>query len=68
MIEKSREDIQEEVWWSLCMDSDEVQVTIKDGKARLAGKLDSRAEYGAARDNACQGEALRVHNALEVRR
>lgn len=62
-----REDIEDQLWWSPFVDSDEVRVTVTDGKATLAGTVDSLSERRAAAENAIEGGAHSVVNRLHVR-
>jgi osmotically-inducible protein OsmY len=61
------QDVEDQLWWSPFVDSDEVSVTVKDGVATLTGTVDSWRERGAATDNAYEGGAREVHNHLKVR-
>jgi len=61
-----RKDIEDELWWSPYVDSDDVTVTVDDGVARLTGTVDSWMEYRAATENALEGGAIRVYNDLDV--
>ena len=61
------EDIQDELFWSPYVDSDEVTVTVDGGVATLTGTVDSWTEREAATENAREGGALAVDNDLAVR-
>lgn len=61
-----REDIKDELWWSPFVDSDEVTVTVVDGRATLTGVVDSWRERQAASENAWEGGARWVVNNLKV--
>lgn len=61
-----REDIQDELWWSPFVDSDEVSVTVIDGEATLTGAVDSWAERREATEQALEGGAILVRNQLDV--
>lgn len=61
-----KEDIEDELFWSPFVDSNEVYVSVKDGIATLTGTVESWMERGAAADNAYQGGAKEVHNYLKV--
>jgi osmotically-inducible protein OsmY len=63
-----KEDIEDELWWSPFVDSDDVSVTVEEGKATLSGTVDSWLEYAAAQDNAYEGGAVYVENDLVVKR
>jgi len=58
--------IESELYWSPFVDADEVEVSVADGVATLTGRVDSRLESGAARDNAYEGGATYVRNQLDV--
>lgn len=62
-----KKEIEDEIWWSPFVDSDDVTVTVEDGVATLAGTVDSWSEYRAAAANAYEGGAIGVENELEVR-
>ena len=61
-----KEDIENELFWSPFVDSNEVHVSVKDGIATLTGTVESWRERGAAADNAYDGGAREVHNHLRV--
>jgi osmotically-inducible protein OsmY len=61
-----RDEINDEMWWSPYVDSDEVTVSVEDGVATLTGTVDSWMEYDAARENAFEGGATGVVNRLTV--
>jgi osmotically-inducible protein OsmY len=61
-----KKNIEDELWWSPYVDSDDVTVTVHDGVARLTGTVDSWMEYRAATENALEGGAIRVYNDLKV--
>jgi osmotically-inducible protein OsmY len=61
-----REDIDDELWWSTYVDSDEVSVIVEDGVATLYGTVDSWSERSAAEENAYEGGAKDVQNDLRV--
>lgn len=60
------EDIQDEIFWSPFVNSDDVEVEVDDGVAILTGTVDSAMEKGAARDNAYEGGASHVRNQIRV--
>lgn len=62
-----KEDIQDELFWSPFVDSDEVNVAVDDATAILTGTVDSWNERQAATENALQGGAVMVDNDLTVR-
>jgi len=59
-------EINDELWWSPFVDSDEITVTVEDGVATLVGTVDSWSEWRAARKNAYEGGAVLVRNRLLV--
>jgi osmotically-inducible protein OsmY len=60
------EQIREALDWSPFVDSDEVTVSVDDGKATLTGTVDTWGELYAARANALDGGAVAVDNELRV--
>jgi len=62
-----KEDIEDELFWSPFVDSDEVTVFVEDGVATLTGTVDGWRERGAAEDNAYEAGARKVLNYLKVR-
>ncbi len=63
-----RDEINDEMWWSPFVDSDQVNVSVENGVATLTGKVDSWSEYYAANENALEGGATWVVNEMEIRR
>ncbi len=61
-----REDIKEQLTWSLFVNEDDVNVIVEDGVATLSGSVDSWGEYNAAENNAYDGGAKDVQNNLTV--
>jgi len=59
-------DIEEELWWSPFVDSDQVSVSVSEGVATLTGSVDDIGERRAATENALEGGAIRVVNELEI--
>jgi osmotically-inducible protein OsmY len=59
-----KEDIQDELFWSPFVDSDDVHVSVRNGVATLTGVVDSWHEYRTAGINAIQGGARSVVNDL----
>ena len=64
--EQIRRDIENQMWWSTQVDSDQVAVAVEDGVATLTGTVDSWRERDAATKNAYDGGAVLVRNKLEV--
>ncbi len=60
------EDVEDELWWSPFVDSDEVTVTVDDGIVTLSGVVDTWNEREAATENAYEGGAVAVDNNLSV--
>ena len=57
-------DIEDELFWSPFVDSDEITVRVDNGAATLTGTVDTWADYKAAADNAFEGGAVIVTNKL----
>jgi osmotically-inducible protein OsmY len=62
-----RQDIRDELWWSPYVDSDELDVSVKNGVATLRGLVDNWAEQRAAIENVYEGGALSVRDELTVK-
>lgn len=60
------EDVEDELFWSPFVDSDEVTVEVDDGIATLTGTVDTWSEREAAAENAFEGGAVAVDNDLQV--
>lgn len=56
-------DIQDELFWSPFVDSEEITVRVHQGVAQLSGAVDSWFEYGKAIENAREGGAQGVNTA-----
>lgn len=61
-----KEEIESELFWSPFVNSDDIEVTVKRGEARLTGTVDSWNEKWVARENAYEGGALFVDNRIVV--
>lgn len=59
--------IESQLWWSPFIDTEDIQITVEDGVATLAGTVDSLTEAAAAVENSYEGGAARVVNDLSVR-
>ncbi len=59
--------IEDEIWWSPYVNSDEVAVEVTEGVATLTGTVDTWLERQRASKNAYEGGALLVRNKLKVR-
>jgi osmotically-inducible protein OsmY len=62
-----KEDVEDELWWSPYVDSDEVVVTVQDGVVALVGVVDRLRDRRMATENAYEGGARKVRNYLKVR-
>ena len=60
-------DIENELWWSPYVDSDEINVTVNHGTATLTGTVDSYFEQEIAIENAREGGAKSVISHLTIR-
>jgi osmotically-inducible protein OsmY len=61
-----KSEINDELWWSPFVDSDDVDVSVENGTATLEGTVDSWSERSAATENAYEGGATWVINNLDV--
>ncbi len=61
-----QEDIEDELFWSPNVDSDQVNVEVEDGVATLTGTVNSWREREKAEENAYEGGAKQVKNDLYV--
>ncbi|MDA3971387.1 MAG: BON domain-containing protein [Desulfobulbaceae bacterium] len=61
-----REDVKDELFWSLYVDADQVSITVFNGVVTLAGNVETLSERKAAEDNAYEGGARNVINNLTV--
>jgi osmotically-inducible protein OsmY len=61
------EQIEDELFWSPFVDSDEINVAVDNGVATLTGTVDSWADYNWAAENAREGGAVSVRNNVKVR-
>jgi len=61
-----KESIQEELWWSPFVDSDDITVSVDDGAATLTGTVETWDERQAALENAYEGGAVTIDNDLVV--
>lgn len=60
------DDIQDELWWSPFVDSDEVHLSVENGVATLTGTVETDIERQAAVDNAYEGGATWVIDKIDV--
>jgi len=61
-----KRDVENELWWSPYVDSEQVTVKVDDGDVTLQGTVDSWKEYKKAAENAWEGGAWSVNNKLIV--
>jgi len=61
-----KEDIEDQLFWSPFVDSDDVNVSVEDGVATLTGQVETRKERVAAHENALEGGARKVNNLLTI--
>lgn len=59
-------DVESELFWSPFVDEEDIDIDVDDGLVVLSGRVDSRLERRAARDNAFEGGARIVQNDLVV--
>lgn len=60
------DNIESELFWSPFVDSDQVNVSVDDGRATLTGTVESWSEFNAATQNALEGGAVVVDNELTI--
>lgn len=60
-------DIENDLFWSPFVTAAQVTVKVENGVATLTGTVDSWSEYRAATENAYDGGALYVKNALKIK-
>lgn len=61
-----KEDIEDELFWSVFVGSDDITVKVDDGAATLTGQVSDWQEYYAAVDNAFEAGAAAVVSKLKV--
>jgi len=64
--EEIKEDIKNELFWSIFVDSGDIQVIVDDGIVDLYGSVDTWGEVKNAVDNAYEDGAKKVRNHLKV--
>lgn len=62
-----KEEVESWLWWNMTVDSDDVNVQVKDGVVSLKGKVDSQDEMREAVTAAQSAGAKRVVNQLQMR-
>jgi osmotically-inducible protein OsmY len=60
-------DIQDELYWSPFVDSDQVHVSVQNGVATLTGTVDTWTDRSWAAEDAREGGALSVRNLINVK-
>ncbi|HBN79491.1 MAG TPA: hypothetical protein DD473_27455, partial [Planctomycetaceae bacterium] len=61
-----KREINDELWWSPFVDSDDVNVSVKNARATLTGTVSSMSEKQSAAENAIEGGATSVENKLTI--
>jgi osmotically-inducible protein OsmY len=61
-----RDNVKEQLTWSLFVDASDINVTVEDGIVTLEGEVNNWSEYNAAEENAFEGGAKDVRNKLTV--
>lgn len=61
-----KDQVEDELFWSPFVDSDQVSVDVDDGVVTLNGRVDSWSEFRSATENAYEGGATYVDNDLVV--
>jgi len=61
-----RQDVEDQLWWSPFVDSDDINVSVNNGIVTLSGTAETYTERQTAEDNAYQGGAKEVVNNLRV--
>lgn len=64
--ETIEDEINDELWWSPFVDSDDIHVSVAGGEAVLTGTVDSYNQRRIAAENALEGGATSVDNRLTV--
>jgi len=65
--EEIKDDIETELFWSIFVDSDDIQVFVDDGVVDLYGTVTTWGEVKAAVNNAYEGGAKKVRNHLKMK-
>ena len=61
-----KDNVEEQLTWSLFVDASDINVTVDDGIVTLEGEVNNWSEYNAAEENAFEGGAKDVRNKLTV--
>lgn len=64
---KIKDDVESQLFWSPFIDSDQIKVSVNDGRVTLSGFVDDYVERRLATKNAWEGGARGVLNHLNVR-
>lgn len=62
-----KEDIKDQLTWSIYVDENQVSVEVEDGVATLTGQVNNWSAYNTAEENAYEGGAKDVENNLTVK-
>ncbi|MBD3427088.1 MAG: BON domain-containing protein [Candidatus Omnitrophica bacterium] len=62
-----KRDVQDQLFWSLLVDSTDIQVEVDDGTVTLKGQVYDWAELDAAVQNAFEGGAYKVESELNIK-
>jgi osmotically-inducible protein OsmY len=61
-----KDEVEDQLFWSPFVDSDDVSVSVYNGVVTLTGQVDNRAEFDTATENAFEGGARVVINNLRI--
>lgn len=61
-----KDNVEEQLGWSLYIDQDDIDVSVKNGVVTLKGEVSTWGEYNVAEKNAFEGGAKEVRNNLSV--
>lgn len=61
-----KDNVNEQLTWSLFVDASDINVTVDDGIVTLEGEVENWSEYNTAEENAFEGGAKDVRNKLTV--
>jgi osmotically-inducible protein OsmY len=62
-----KDNVEEQLRWSLYVDQDDIDVTVKNGVVTLAGEVSTWGEYNVVKKNAYEGGAKDVRNNLIIK-
>jgi osmotically-inducible protein OsmY len=63
---KIKNDVEGQLFWSLLVDSDDIDIEVNNGVVTLTGKVNNWSELDAAVRNAFEGGAWRVKSEMEI--